>query len=432
MSYPLTPLTLLLWGTIFSIEPSGTILNYCLDQPREIESFVGDTVTLPCKFTYPEKKETVSDVAIIWKAHDVPYCGKTEDEIYSSKTNVSFSKYPGRLLLQGDPIDKNVSLILNNAIPNDRNRYCCRVIISYKDKKKVEFQSPDGTNLIVRGEQELKLDQPYFIPALYGDTVTLLCRISSMKNIIPPFNSCRLWRSTGKNPACDKLVHSGDCSDRFRENILYYKIYQTLSSHQGWYCWEIRDTNTQKTYKKAFGTQLVIVGRTNDIKVIQPQEIVSTFQRNLVISCSFTKPFINSVSEEVYWMIGDPREDYVYHPNLDFINSDYKGRTRLVDGSNLLLQDVHGLNNTIFYCRVMIQHCGSFANKTEVIMGEGPGTLLRIYNVTGPPESGTTLSLCPQSLILLVCVALKFILLLSLFILALVHIKLMTSNSQSR
>ncbi|XP_077329671.1 uncharacterized protein LOC143963815 [Lithobates pipiens] len=424
-SSPLILIMLLLWG-----EPSGTVLPYCVDQPIEMESFVGENLTLPCKFVYPEKKETVSGVNIIWKAYDDKYCGfNTKSEIYNSLTNVSVSKYHGRLLLRGDPLAENVSLILNNVTHNDTNRFCCRVIISFKGKEKKEFQSVDGTSLTVRGEHELKLEQPSFIPAFAGDTVTFLCRFSSKKYIIPPFISCRLWRNTGNSPKCDRLVYSGNCSDSQRENILYFKISnQTLPLHQGWFCWEIQASSGKSdplTFRKALGTELVVVERTNAFKIIQPQEIV--FQKSAIINCSFTMPqYSNILRMEVYWMIGDPREDYVYHPNPDYIHPDYKGKTRLVDGSNLFLQDFHGLNNTIFYCRVMIRRCATISGvftRTEMTMEEGPGTLLRSENVNGPSEGVTTLPLCLQSIIIVSCSVLKFILLIALFILALVYIK---------
>lgn len=76
-------------------------------------------------------------------------------------------------------------------------------------------------------------------------------------------------------------------------------------------------------------------------------------------------------------MIGDPREDYVYHPNPDYIHPDYKGKTRLVDGSNLFLEDFHGPDNTTFYCRVIIRKCLGGVNHIGTILEDGAGTRLR-------------------------------------------------------
>ncbi|KAM5171762.1 uncharacterized protein ACMZJ9_004526 [Mantella aurantiaca] len=409
MSNPLN--LLLLWG-----ERSGAMLNYCVDQPREAESFVGETLTLPCEFVYPGKKDTVSDVTIIWKARGVPYCGSTkEDEIYDSATNVSSSMYHGRLQLRGDPRTQKVSLILTNVKTNDSNNYCCRVIISFKNKNMLSFQGYHGTRLIVREEHQLKLEQPSSIVAFAGDTVTFLCRFSTKKHFIPSFLFCELYWNPSESPRNRILVHLVDCLDSLKGSILDFKINHTLLLHQGWYTWKVYyslETNGSQT-EKAFGTELVIVERTNTFGIIQTQEAV--FQKGVVINCSFTIPeFSNIIRTEVYWMIGDPREDYVYHPNPDCIHPNYQGKTGLVDGSNLLLQDVNVLNNTVFYCRVMIQHCGFNVTEREVIMEEGPGTLLRIYSVN---------DLCPQSVIIMAGAALKFILLLALFILALVYIK---------
>ncbi|XP_040197700.1 uncharacterized protein LOC120930591 [Rana temporaria] len=129
---------------------------------------------------------------------------------------------------------------------------------------------------------------------------------------------------------------------------------------------------------------LISENKTNSLNIIQPEEV--EFHHPTTINCSFTvqeKRII--LRTEVYWMIGDPRESYIYHPNPDYIHPDYRGKTRLVDGSNLLLEDFHGPDNTTFYCRVIIRRCLATERHpglTVTILEDGAGTHLLVKGNT--------------------------------------------------
>ncbi|PIO31386.1 hypothetical protein AB205_0201550, partial [Aquarana catesbeiana] len=123
--------------------------------------------------------------------------------------------------------------------------------------------------------------------------------------------------------------------------------------------------------------------KTISLNILQSED--TEFHHPTTINCSFTVQSKSSILRtEVYWMIGDPREDYVYHPNPDYIHPDYKGKTRLVDGSNLLLEDFHGPDNTTFYCRVIIRKCLGDGNQIRTILEDGAGTCLRIRGNSTP------------------------------------------------
>ncbi|XP_063786930.1 uncharacterized protein LOC134935990 isoform X2 [Pseudophryne corroboree] len=362
-----------LWG-----QSCVTEEQYCMYQPQGANVFVGEALTLQCRFVYPKIKENVSEVIVVWKASKESYCGGPTEEFYKSVMNSTFPQYKGRVVLVGDSKAQNASITLMNVTKRDANTYCCGVTIKHSDGKSTTFQSPKGTRLSVRGENDLLIEQPLLIPAFRGDTVTIFSRYTTKNRyIIPDIVSCTVWRSLYAGPSCSTIYSRETCAERTGNDILHFKINHVNSSHRGWYCWEInglsRDGNRYTIRKE----------RTKYLDIQQPSETLYT--NPALIPCTYTMPLYSDIMWiGVYWMVGNPREDFVYHPDTEFIHPDYKGKTELINGSNLLLEDFHGPDNTIFYCRVALLRCVSQTRnftKTEVIMEEGSGTRLRICSV---------------------------------------------------
>ncbi|XP_075061117.1 uncharacterized protein LOC142149710 isoform X2 [Mixophyes fleayi] len=292
---------LALWG-----KSCAATEKYCVHQPRGTESFVGEALTLPCRFVSPKNKEHDSEVTVIWKASNQDYCGGGNKEFYNSLANSTFPQYRRRLVLVGDPKALNATITLANVTADDANTYCCRIKMKHKDGTLTQFQSRKGTHLTVREQ-------------------------------------------------------------------------------------------------------------TNHLDIWQPS--VTVFNNHAIINCMYSAPqYENILWTRVYWMVGNSREHFIYHPDPDFIHPDYKGKTRLINESILVLEKFHGPDNTTFYCRVVIQRCGL---QTEVIMEEGPGTQLRIYSMHDPvlKESSQCLN------IIVIYAGIKLLFLLVLFIVALVYIK---------
>ncbi|XP_075061116.1 uncharacterized protein LOC142149710 isoform X1 [Mixophyes fleayi] len=405
---------LALWG-----KSCAATEKYCVHQPRGTESFVGEALTLPCRFVSPKNKEHDSEVTVIWKASNQDYCGGGNKEFYNSLANSTFPQYRRRLVLVGDPKALNATITLANVTADDANTYCCRIKMKHKDGTLTQFQSRKGTHLTVRGENELRIEQPSFIPAFIGDTVNIFSRFTTKnQNIHPNTILCQVRRGVGAGPGCTNIFSRRTCTDGAGKNILHFKIDHVNSSHQGWYCWEIqvltKDEKIAK-YEKNVGTELLIVEQTNHLDIWQPS--VTVFNNHAIINCMYSAPqYENILWTRVYWMVGNSREHFIYHPDPDFIHPDYKGKTRLINESILVLEKFHGPDNTTFYCRVVIQRCGL---QTEVIMEEGPGTQLRIYSMHDPvlKESSQCLN------IIVIYAGIKLLFLLVLFIVALVYIK---------
>ncbi|XP_077327752.1 uncharacterized protein LOC143962326 [Lithobates pipiens] len=252
-----------------------------------------------------------------------------------------------------------------------------------------------------------------------GDNVTLLGHFTSNNLTSASDVTCHVRRTADRATGCDHGTNIGECT--YKNNSLSFQINQVTSEDNAFYCWQVHisTNNEEKNTYYYLGPQLLIIGKTSTLNIIQPEEV--EFHQPVTINCSFTLQQNNDILRtEVYWIFGDARESYVYHPNLDYIHPDYKGKTRLVDGSNLHLQDFHGPDNTTFYCRVIFRQCfggRESPNRIDTILEEGPGTrLIRLI------VKGNTLCLTGDA-ILGAYVGLKAFLILLLSIPAAIYVK---------
>ncbi|XP_077326768.1 uncharacterized protein LOC143961376 [Lithobates pipiens] len=369
MSCVLILLMLCLWDRIHNT--SG---QHCIDQPTRMESLVGGEITIPCQIAFPVKKNKIKSVNVAVRASaDRNYCGRENDEIYNkTETSMMSSNHQERINVHVDLDHRNATITIKNLLASDgAKNYCLRLKLKFEGIQKAEeWQDAWGTLVLVKGEREPGVETIPVIFASPGENVTLLSHIKIRNgNTLPNITACRIGPGTPTQ------------SCLFKDSILSFKINQVNRKHQGSYWWEIEtSTSKGKTSSNHPGPDLQIIGKTNSLNIIQSED--TEFHRHTTINCSFTVQQKSGILRtEVYWMIGDPREDYVYHPNPDYIHPDYKGKTRLVDGSNLLLEDFHGPDNTTFYCRVIIRKC--FANEKilssiRTILEDGAGTRLRI------------------------------------------------------
>ncbi|XP_073480288.1 uncharacterized protein [Aquarana catesbeiana] len=365
-----------------------------------MESVVGEAITIPCQIAFPENK--IQSVNIAVKAStDMIYCGRENEEIYNdTKSLIKSSNYEGRLNVDLDPGHRNAIITINNVTSTDTKNYCFCLKFTFENKTE-QWQHPEGTQVLVKGEDEPGVETIPVIFAAPGENVTLISRIRIRNvNTLPNVTACRIGRGTPTE------------SCLFKDSILSFKINQVNHKHQGSYQWGIEtSTNNGKASSNHPGPDLQIIDKTNSLNIIQSQDV--EFHHPTTISCSFTVQQKSSILRtEVYWMIGDPREDYVYHPNPDYIHPNYKGKTRLVDGSNLLLEDFHGPDNTTFYCRVIRRKCLGDNNHIGTILEDGAGTRLRTKGNAW----------CLHAKILVAYVGLKAFLILLLSVLSAIYV----------
>ncbi|XP_075062547.1 uncharacterized protein LOC142151115 isoform X2 [Mixophyes fleayi] len=421
MSCVLVVYLLLLWGQV--CDSTG---RYCVDQPNIAESLIGESITFSCSYVYPESEDSISSVTISVKAAGDHYCGQGDTEIYNSDSNSSARGYEGRLSAMLDRNTRSALITIKNLRSMDNSRYCCRVNIERKNRSPERWQSPTGTNIKVKGENDVILDQPHFITALAGDTVTVLSRFKTKNsNIYHNVTACHVCWNMDYNE-CGRNKYTINCTQRIGENVVFFQISQVNSSHEGQYYYVI-DLSTEDgsvSSYRGIGTELLVTPDKNTLNISQPLEVV--FKNATIVNCNFSVEDNRDILwTGVYWMTGNPREHFVYHPDSDYIHPDYKGKTRLVGKSNLLLEEFRGPDNTTFYCRVAIRRClhdTNNPNRIETILEEGSGTRLRFQEISSQRQNN-------QNLIIALCVG---CIILIIIILMVVYMKRRTADKKTR
>ncbi|XP_068128209.1 uncharacterized protein [Hyperolius riggenbachi] len=368
-------LMLCLWDRYCGI--SG---QHCVDQPLRTEAVVGGAVTIPCHYAFPEERSTVTSVNVIVRAGNGHLCGDYTGIIYLSENGYLSPDYRGRLSVNMNLSQRMMSVTLAHITKADAKHYCCRVKLNVQYNPYSVWQNTWGTKLLLKDDNDevLSLGTRPVIYAFPGDNVTLLSQVIRKRiDIVFKVTACNIGSASQYNHACDLTTNRGRCSIS-ENNTLSFKIEQVTRLHHGLYCWIVGISRNGKQDTHIIqGPELRIIGQTNEVKIDQPEE--TEFQTSTIVNCSFTRPQGRDIIRtEVYWIIGEPGVAFVYHPDPDYILPDYRGKTRLLNGSNLLLPEFHGADNTTFYCLVMMRRCSGYYNAITTILEKGPGTRLRV------------------------------------------------------
>ncbi|XP_040202742.1 uncharacterized protein LOC120933550 [Rana temporaria] len=393
-------LMLCLWDRLH--ETSGQL---CVDQPARTEVIEGMSVTIPCQFSFPRNKNIIESPTFIVKAYDHDYCGGDNRIIYDSSIGFFSPNYRGRLNVTYDLRHKKASITINNVMKEDATQYCCgcRLELGFPNGGNRKWASLGGTRLTVKDRNEPGLETIPLIFAAPGENVTLLGHFTNNNVKSASDVTCHVWRTADRGTGCGRGTNIGECT--YKNNALYFQINQVTSEDNAFYCYEMKmsTNNEEENTYYYLGPQLLIIGKTSTLNIIQPKEV--KFHQPVTINCSFALQQTNDIlGTEVYWIFGDARESYVYHPNPDYIHPDYKGKSRLVDGSNLHLEDLHGPVNTTFYCRVIFRKCFGVPespSSIDTILEDGPGTRLIV--------KGNTLHLTENTLCLCVTLLAAFV-----------------------
>ncbi|XP_073507128.1 uncharacterized protein [Phyllobates terribilis] len=395
----------LLLGLIWGLSQSS-LAQYCVEQPNRKESFIGESIAIPFSFTYLES-ENLNAVSLAVKAAQIGYCGSDDDiiynssisitspqyTIYNSSINIKSPQYTGRLAVLYNLEARTSLLTIKDLRSQDQQIYCCRLRIHFSNGSSIPWQHPVGTRVVVRGEDEMILEEENLILALTGDIVTIIARFTfKNRTMIANLTKCDVFRSTNDNDFGNQL-YPITCTQRTNENIVFFKINSTDDSHNGFYYYEVSAGGYSYTGHKNLRSQLLVLKPSSGSKINQPTEVV--FRGPVIINCSFSiqdiiSPYAigdrSTLWTQVYWMVGEPREHFVYHPNGDYIHPEYRGKTKLIGRSDLLLEDFHGPDNTTLYCRVEVRIClmRPPPNCMKSILEEGPGTVLRVQEKVGP------------------------------------------------
>ncbi|XP_072006022.1 uncharacterized protein [Engystomops pustulosus] len=405
----------LIWGL-----SQDSLAQHCVEQLHRKESVAGKSITIPCSFSYP--RTVIPDaVSFLVKAGYGNFCGRENEEIYDSLRNYTSAKYGGRLSVQLDLGSRTSSVTIKDLRMEDQLMYCCRFIILVSNKVIEKWQHPVGTFLMVEGEKAMILEEEFLLLALPGDTVTLIARFT-IRNLTmtPRVTACGVFKG------CGDELYPGNCTQRNNESIAFIKIHNADTSVNDIYCYSVNVSvgGTNYTRRTNNGSRILVLGQGDTTKDNQTTEL--EVMGSIMLNCTLSLHKIISAASientsvlwtQVYWMYGEPREHFIYHPNQDYIHPEYKGKTKLIGHSDLLLEDFPGPDNLTLYCRIAIRFCSGKKNEEnpiKTILEEGPGILLRVLEKAEPTPEPHISGL--QTIIIGSCVSSAFLLLLVLCI----------------
>ncbi|XP_053574269.1 uncharacterized protein LOC128663791 isoform X2 [Bombina bombina] len=368
--------------------------DFCVDQPQSLQSFPEESVTIPCKYAYPNDITNISSTHIILRAGNNNFCG---DIIYNSTNNID-PRYKERLFVSLRLETRDVNITIQNITRGDSVNYCCRIETELANGTSEKWQNPAGTKLYVR-DTTLIVDQPTQVEALINDTVKIPCHYRADKRVSNVSFYSVQW-SVGKTEACDTVIYNSTTQivhqnykgriSLFGKELASLCIKHVTVSDNGWYCCSVEVMTENGKVTDIKRTNLKATEPKMKPSITQSKNILSSKPiKQVKIGCFVERPKTKVyVSLEVYWMAEKQGKDFAYHPNTDLIHPLYKDKTQLVNESDLLLNVEYDMDNTTFFCRVRIRRClgnkKKIANFMDTILAEGTGTLLRVNDVPDP------------------------------------------------
>ncbi|XP_078389823.1 paired immunoglobulin-like type 2 receptor alpha isoform X1 [Cetorhinus maximus] len=119
--------------------------DFTVTQPESLEGVVGNSIDIPCSFTYPETYKP-REINICWRRNQ--FHG---ENIFNVSGRYIHPQYRDRIDFLGNPYQKNTGIIrINHLKQSDQDRYFCRVETTGVNNEK--WQNIPGTLLIVRGQ----------------------------------------------------------------------------------------------------------------------------------------------------------------------------------------------------------------------------------------------------------------------------------------
>ncbi|XP_069816112.1 uncharacterized protein [Dendropsophus ebraccatus] len=239
--------------------------NYCIYQPRSVRVREGESVTIPCSYTYPERYRRKAQ--ILWGERNGSSCYNIKKPITDGSGNI-LEEYKERMSTVTHPDNRTASLIIRGWKPSDGTTFCCEVTIyptiNITVHKPFTWSDTFGTSLT-------------FSDGVWVSQVEELMAIPGEKLIIPCHYSLKTlgeaqhvtWY-TGESKLCDynvktiyswKTTRSGDVYPyslvNFPEDVSL-RIYSVQGDKYQHYCCSV--TTRNKTIQSRYGTGLTITG----------------------------------------------------------------------------------------------------------------------------------------------------------------------------
>ncbi|KAM4036846.1 uncharacterized protein ACNLHF_015667 [Anomaloglossus baeobatrachus] len=393
-----------------------TLNNFCVYQPKTLSVKEGDSVTVPCSFTYLEELREKSQIIVNWGERDGPTCSKIKKSITDGSGNI-MDEYKDRMSIIKSPNNNRTeSLIIRGVKASDGITFCCRATIlpfSYT------WYDTYGTSLhFAGGKWVSQLEEVIAIP---GEEVIIPCHYSletlgearTVSWYMGDYDGCVYSEKDLLYTWDQPQTYSRYSLVNFPEDVSL-RIHSVQQFEVPHYCCKVT-TSKGKTESK-LSTTLAIAGFPFSFTVTQPNNITAHRDESVTLNCSYSQYMESEVlGVNIYWRAGNISGPYAYHPYKEMVHPRYSGRTEIKGAADLHIRGLQTSDDSIYYCFVMFKMCKGKADYQRLIQ-YGEGSRLIVTDVVQP-------HLHPTTVIFVSYIACKFFMSLALFLLALFYYK---------
>nr|XP_033781469.1 polymeric immunoglobulin receptor-like isoform X1 [Geotrypetes seraphini] len=377
--------------------------RYEVFQPELVSAVVGESIILPCSFSYPQEIEPIWKVRVYWRINN--FHGSY---IFKDTNDFVHPDYAERLSLHGLPTrEKTASLRIEDLRESDSNRYFCRVVLTMNDEVTEEIQCIHGTELRVSvsaPNSSYELFQPKSVSAVAGESVLLSCFFSNHRMLDPIWELKVFWRINSSD---------GDYIYRDKEGFTHPDYTGRISLHGAlWtmkrasitikqlrendtnrYFCGVESTNEGKSeqWQSIGGTELRVSdsARKPGYQVFQPELLSAVAGESVILPCYFTYPQeIRSIRNlNVSWRINHFNGDFIYNYSEKFTHQNYKGRISLAGypwgdkTASIRIRDLRKNDGNRYYCRLQLMKNDGAIEEVQSVNG----TELRVTDSAQKP-----------------------------------------------
>ncbi|XP_078534227.1 uncharacterized protein LOC144821270 isoform X2 [Lissotriton helveticus] len=388
------PLTLLLLTALCG--PVVADRDFCVEQPESLRVRFGESVTIPCTYSYPWGLGLAKVVEVSWRLTTGDRCGQSPFIYNYTNTNLTThidQKYEGRLTLVGNVLDERSGAIqINNLTTSDTiGRYCCRVTILEGLREPKMWQNKHATQLVLADNPPSHVIQLDAIPARVGGSVTIPCgftysgKLDFSKDLKVSWNAgsgdlclnfSNIYNQTNNYMHHDYRGRVTLVTDPRGNGTSSLHITGLTVNDSKRYCCNVMVKD--KWISSSHGTELVVgdLTRIEGYKVTQP-EVIEPQQDLFTVNCTFTYPQDKDpLWIGVYLVDGVEWEKIIRYPSQESINLGYKRNiSELSSSISLPVNNVADIGAKSIYCLVVFRFCKENNGFTSVIQ-LGPGTRL--------------------------------------------------------
>lgn len=380
------PLILLLLTALCG--PVAAAKDFCIEQPESLHVRVGESVTIPCTYSYPRSLDPAHMIKVSWRFTTGDRCGPSLF-IYNGTNTIpnlyTHTNYTGRLTLVGNVLNKRSGAIqIDNLKTSDTiGKYCCRITILDGLTEKKKWQNRHATQLVLAGSTSSRVNQLDTIPARVGASVTIPCGFTDSETLDFSKDVKVNWKA-GSEDLCLNLNYiynqtDNHINDEYRGRVKLVTDPRgngTSSLHitgltvrdSKRYCCNVLVKD--KWISSSHGTELVV----GDLKPIEGYKVTQSVvnepqQDKLIVNCTFRYPQEKDpLWIGVYLVDGVEWDKIIQYPSQESINLGYERNiSELSSRVSLPVNNVTDIDTKSIYCLVVFRFCNGSNGFTSVI-----------------------------------------------------------------